>query len=124
MSKFNCKIWNRDFNLDIVFDVYKGESVTELQNEALKKFQDNASVLLESTEEISKYCLKSNKEEIGSNVVDNIFKYVIPQKIFVCRDKTRKIALMCAYKFDVEHGIAIVFENEKFKTIGPQDIIL
>ena len=33
-------------------------------------------------------------------------------------------AIMCNYKFDMENGIAVVFENEKFSDIGKQDIIL
>ena len=36
----------------------------------------------------------------------------------------RAIAVMCNYKFDMEHGIAIVYENEEFKEVGPQDIAL
>lgn len=38
--------------------------------------------------------------------------------------KSPKLALMCNYKFDPEHGIAIVFENGKYKEIGEQDIIV
>jgi hypothetical protein len=31
---------------------------------------------------------------------------------------------MCNFKFDMEHGLAIVFEDEKLKKIGPQEIVL
>ena len=123
MSKMNCKIWNRDFSLEIIFDIYKGESITEKQNEALEMFQKNADVLLSDSTEIGKYCLKHNKDDIPNNDVSNIFKYVIPQKIYVCRSNKRKVALLCAYKFDPEHGIAIVFENEKLITIDQQDVV-
>ena len=44
---------------------------------------------------------------------------------FLYRNEEKRIvALMCNYKFDIENGIAIVFENEKLKDIGIQDIIL
>ena len=57
--------------------------------------------------------------------VDNIFKYVMPKNIYVPRNlKKRVVAIMCNYKFDTEHGIAVVFENEQFKEIGAQDIAL
>lgn len=126
MNKFNCKIWNRDFSLDVVFDVYKGETVTDKQNEAFECFQKNAGALLSDATEISKYCLKKNKDDIPGAAIENIFKYVIPQKLYVCRSKSdkREVALLCAYKFDPEHGIAIVFENEKLVKIGQQDIVL
>ena len=123
MSKINCKIWDRDFSLDIVYDVYKGESISEKQNEALDVFQKNASALLNDPSEICKYCLKQNKADIPTKEIDNIFKYVIPQKIFICRSEKRKVALLCAYKFDPEHGLALVYENEKLITIDKQDIV-
>lgn len=124
MSRINCKIWNRDFNLDVVYDVYKGESVTEIQKKAFDEFQKNIDSLLTDTSKISAYCLKQNKDEIPGGVIENIFKYVIPQKIYICRENRRKVALLCAYKFDLEHGIAIVFENEKQVAIGQQDLVL
>jgi len=34
------------------------------------------------------------------------------------------VAIMCNCKFDMEHGIAVVFENGQFKKVGQQDIIL
>lgn len=124
MNKFNCKIWNREFSLEVVFDIYKGEAVTEKQNEALEVFQKKAESLLSDTSDICKYCLKKNKDDIPGATIENVFKYVIPQKLYVCRSEKRKVALLCAYKFDAEHGIAVVFENEKLLTIDQQDIVL
>lgn len=124
MSKINCKVWNRDFNLDVIYDVYKGESVTETQKIAFESFQKSADSLLSDSSKICSYCLKQNKEDIPNGVIENIFKYVIPQKIYICRSDKRKVALLCAYKFDPEHGIAIVFENEKQVAIGQQDLVL
>lgn len=31
---------------------------------------------------------------------------------------------MCRYKFDAEHGIAVVFKEGKLEEVGPQDIIM
>ena len=69
--------------------------------------------------------LKYDSTEIGSDHVDNVFKYVMPKNVLITRnDKDRQFAVMCNYKFDMEHGLAVVFENEEFKTVGAQDIIL
>ena len=46
----------------------------------------------------------------------------MPESIFVKRDG--RVAIMCRYKFDSEHGIAVVFKDNKFEQIGMQDIIL
>ncbi|MCM1539584.1 MAG: hypothetical protein NC254_14450 [bacterium] len=63
-------------------------------------------------------------EQYPDGIVDNIFKYVMPIKRYVLRTgKDRSIAILCDYKFDIEHGIAVVFKNEKFFRIGSQDIV-
>lgn len=50
---------------------------------------------------------------------------VMPESIFVPHSKKhRTVAIMCNYKFDMEHGLAVVFENGLFKKVGPQDIVL
>ena len=56
--------------------------------------------------------------------IENIFKYVMPKSIFVPREEKRIVAVLFDFRFDMEHGMAIVFENEKFSTIGSEDIIL
>ncbi len=37
--------------------------------------------------------------------------------------KSQSIAILYDYNYDSEHGLAVVFENEILKEIGPQDII-
>ena len=39
-------------------------------------------------------------------------------------DTPAKVALMCRYKFDIDHGIAIVFKDNNIVDVGQQDIIL
>ena len=91
MSKCKITIWDRAFDLSVVYECYAGEEVLESQKEAF----------------------------------ENIFKYVMPKSIFVPHTKKHRIAaIMCNYKFDMEHGIAVVFENGKLKKVGTQDIVL
>lgn len=118
----NIKIWNRDFDLKVLYDCYAGEQILEEQKEALKKFAADKKTIESSKSVTEKYCLSQNKDEIGADEIDNIFKYVMPESIFVKRDC--RVAIMCRYKFDAEHGIAIVFKDGKFDEIGNQDIIL
>ena len=83
------------------------------------------SVIDEVKEEVEKYIIKYNSKEIGRASVDNIFKYVMPKSIYVPQVSGHKIvAIMCYYKLDMEHGLAIVFEDNKLKDIGEEDIVL
>ena len=123
MSNSVLKIWGREFELNVVFECYPGEDVLESQREALENLC-NSSVIDETLSYVKEYV----KYTAGSQVslpIDNIFKYVMPKSIFVPHNKkSSKIAIMCNYKFDAEHGIAIVFEDGEYKEIGIQDIIL
>lgn len=125
MNKIKIMLWGREFNLDITYDCYSNEKILKSQETAVQDFSKAVESIDSSLEEVKKYCLSINKEEIGADVIENIFKYVAPKYLFVPRDEKKQVvAIMCNYKFDIEGGIAIVFENGKFKTIGKQEIIL
>ena len=114
-------IWGRRFDLEIIYDLYDGEELLEIQKEALEKFIEESPTLLSMHEELDEYCLKEAGDRIGEKV-DNIFKYVVPAYLYVQRDEeNRVVALFCDYKFDIEHGIALIYRNEKLEHIGPQD---
>jgi len=92
---------------------------------AIRDFSKSTEAIDSSLSKVKEYCLSHNRDEIGTDVIENIFKYVAPKYLFVPRDEHNQIvAIMCNYKFDPESGIAIVFENCKFKEIGKQEIIL
>ena len=117
-------IWNREFDLRVVFDSYD-EEVLPIQEQALEAFLKSENTIQESKQQLEKYILNDEYAEIEGNSIDNIFKYVIPTDIYIPRTpETRTVALLCDYRFDEEHGLAIVFENEQFKEIGEQDIVL
>lgn len=118
----SIRIWNRDFDLDVVYDCYAGEDILDEQKKAFKAFLANKKMIDSSKVNVERYCLSQNKAEIGSDTIENIFKYVMPASIYVKRDGC--VAIMCRYRFDEEHGIAVVFGEGKVKEVGPQDIIL
>ena len=100
MSKCKITIWDRAFDLSVVYECYAGEEILESQREAFAG-------------------------QLKDDGIENIFKYVMPKSIFVPHTKKHRIAaIMCNYKFDMEHGIAVVFENGKLKKVGTQDIVL
>lgn len=124
MSKVKTTIWGREFELPVIVKQFKGKDVTEIQEDAVDQLERNMVIFDSAESEIEKYILKNGLKENGISEVDNIFKYVMPKSISVPKAKKRVVALMCNYKFDMEHGIAVIFEDEKFKKIGPQDLVL
>lgn len=125
MSDIKMNIWDREFELDITYDCYSDEEITQKQKDAIDKFLSAENEITKALEKVKAYCLNLNKKEIGEDNISNIFKYVVPKYLFVPRDDiNRVVAIMCKYKYDAESGLAIVFRNEKFAQIGRQDIVL
>ena len=125
MSKCKMSIWERKFELPLMYECYAGEEVLESQKEAFAMLEDNAKELAGSLDQVKKYVKKTGAAQLAGDEIENIFKYVMPKSIFVPHSKKRRtVAIMCNYKFDMEHGIAVVFENGQFRKVGPQDIVL
>lgn len=125
MKTINMNIWGREFQLDVIYDCFDDEKVSSIQEEALKKVKEADSFFDTSLNALKEYCLKEDEDEFQGKEINNIFKYVIPTSLYIVRnDKEREVALLCEYRFDVEHGIAIDYVNEELKEIGTQDLVL
>lgn len=125
MSKCRINIWDRTFELNVVYECYPGEDVLRDQKEAFAMFEENTGEIADSLADVIKYVQKNDGDQLAGATIENIFKYVMPKSIFVPHiKKYHTVAIMCNYKFDMEHGIAVVFENGKFKKVGTQDIVL
>lgn len=125
IKTLEIKIWDRDFILPVEFDCYKGEKVTKEQTDALKAFSSHDDWIAKSKQHIEDFCRERVSEDEDNQKKDNIFSYVKPDYIFIKRDKEHpRVALMCKYRYDPEHGLAIVFSSKGEITVGIQDIIL
>lgn len=124
MNSVSVNLWNRDFNLPAIYSCYPGEEVTELQINALKMFCEDKDTVQNMLEDLKQYVAETSEEIAASSEIENIFKYVMPKRLFIPRSKEMQVAIICNYKFDMENGIAIVFENGSLLKIGTQDIIL
>ncbi len=124
IKKIDMNIWGRDFDLKVEFDCYRGEKVTKSQEEALKKIIKNIDLINKSKKMLEKYCEKSVYADNENQKKDNVFSYIKPDYIFVKREDKPRVAIMCKYKYDMEHGLAIVFEDSGNITIELQDEIL
>lgn len=126
MNNLKIDIWGRMFELEIIYDCFSDEKITIEQEKTLNEFlKSSKSILDDAYIMVEKYCIINFRNIIGDKV-DNIFKYVKPQSLYIKREKTddRTIALLCKFKLGLEHGIAVVIKNEKVLEVGLQDIIL
>lgn len=122
-NKLKIIIWDREFELSVIYQNFPGEEVTDDQDRTVKAILDIDFSMAKVA--VEKYIKQFNSEELNGEEITNIFRYVMPKSLLIPREHGRRIfAVMCNYKFDMEHGLAIVYENEKCKSVGPQDIIL
>lgn len=125
IKTLNVEIWGRDFSLNVEYDCYTGEKITQKQIEAVERFSNNLSWLDKAKIDVIEYCKAEVNRDEENQKKDNIFSYVKPEAIFVKRDdKKSRIALMCKYRYDSEHGLAVVFDSDGNVTVGIQDIII
>lgn len=125
MNKKKMIIWGREFPLDICLECYEGEEVLDSQTEALKNLLKSEKAINAAKADVEKYIIANNKSAFPSGEMDNIFKYVIPRSIFVPHSKKKQqAAIFCNYKFDREHGLALVFENGKLVKVTSEDCVI
>lgn len=123
MNKVNVQIWGRDFELGISYQNYPGEDITENQ---LKTLTEVPAVNYDAAKAgVEGYIRKFFASELRDDNLDNIFRFVMPKSVLIPRTETSgTFAIMCNFKLDMEHGIAVIYEDGEYKTAGPQDLIL
>lgn len=114
-------LWGRDFSLPVYYECDSDQDVLDIQKETKDALLTSWDTVEGSKEAIEDYCLERDGDQIECPIT-NIFRYVIPTSIVVLRSEdSHKTALMCNYRFDPEHGLAAVFENEQLVAVVPQD---
>ena len=134
MTNWKTTLWGRDFTLPVTYQCYKGEEILDTQREAFEllskqlpadakvKKPDAFAVALDA---LKQYIRDDDMAELPDLDIPNIFRYVVPTDIFLPHEDGHRIAaILCDYRFGIEHGLAVIFEDGKFKEIGPQDIVI
>lgn len=124
MTKIERTIWGRTLQLEVSYDCFEDENILPSQEEALVNLIGQWSEVESSLDAVKEYCEKNSAGQIRAKEIKNIFKYVVPRSLYVARKPRATVALMCDFKFDLEHGMALVFKDEKLDRIGTQDSVL
>ena len=123
-NTLDLNIWGRNFTLPVKYDCYKGEEVTETQEKAITDFCNQHDWIESSKHQVEEYCRDYVIEDNEIDKKDNVFSYVKPEYLFVKREDNPRILIVCKYRYDLEHGLAVVFSPDGSITVGSQDIIL
>ena len=118
-------IWGREITLDVYYKTYKGQKIEIDQIDSYYNFLNDSCELQKSKDKLIDYIEKNYKNNLKEQRIDNIFKYVLPKTLYISSNTDKRlVAILCDFRFDEEHGLAIIFEKEKFKKIASQDEIL
>jgi len=77
-----------------------------------------------SKAKVEAYCREKVLEDDENEKKDNVFSYVKPEYLFVKREENPRVIMMCKYRYDLEHGLAVVFSLDSNIVVGSQDMIL
>ncbi len=125
INELEITIWGRKFTLPIEYEVFEDEVVTDKQKEAVALFSEHPDWIENSKRDIEVYCKEQVMSDKMNEKKDNIFSYVKPDYLFIEQnEKEPSVALMLNYRYDSEHGLAVVFNLNGKVTVGSQDIIL
>ena len=128
IKEVEIMIWGREFSLPVEYDYCTEESAADELQEALDCFlsrKDRKDLMDIGKNAVEEYCKERVAEDDGNTKKDNVFSYVKPESLYVTRDQSgAKVAIMCAYRYDPEHGLAVVFLPDDTVSVGIQDIVL
>jgi len=131
----NIELCGRGFRLPIHYDAYSGEEILDNDRKSLDSF---LSKLPSMSRTIKQKAMAYIMGDIKGKVSDeaskfsdfkfekdaDVFKFIKPQYIYIPR-ASGKVAIMCTYRFDLGHGIAITADLKgNAVSISSQDYIL
>lgn len=121
IESLNITIWERIFELPVEYDCYDGEKVTRKQKKACEEFAKHLEWIDNSKQLVEEYCHDKLMQDSENEKKDNIFSYVKPDYFFVKREKNPRVILICKYRYDMEHGLAIMFSPNGEIVVDSQD---
>ena len=118
-------IWGREFLLPVHYDCFEDESVTPAQERALRAFLSDTVQIENSKQQVELYCRDEVNNDDENTKKDNVFSYIKPDYLYVTREEPHsRVAIMCNYRYDLEHGLAVIFSQDNHVIVSEQDAIL
>lgn len=119
-------IWGTKYSLPIEYSDSIGSNFIATAEQSVLLFVDKTSEITESAKIVVESYIQKSALAIGIAEPDSLIDCVEPQMLLVRVDDdgSVNIALLCGFKYDPEHDIAIVYKNEELVEVGSQDIVV
>lgn len=127
INEVELNVWERKFVLPVRYDCFDDEEVTDQQETAVNNFISHPKWLDAAKRRVEEYCHSAVESDCQNQKKDNIFSYIRPEYLYVKRDERRnysRLALMLKYKYDIGHGLAVIFNDNGDTNVSSQDEIL
>lgn len=117
-------IWGKMISLPVEYSDSVKMGTAEKTAISIKEFSFNSADITNKSITAVKSYVNKSAEAIGETVTGNLFDYITPHMMLVGIDEgSTNIALLCGFKYDPEHDIAIIFREQLFVEVGSQDLV-
>ena len=140
-GEIEVNIFGKTCKLELIIEKFENEEFEEIQHEAYQKFMQNIEGILKQGEEAAfKYYLDvfqdyrdrsddESKDKIAPVIKsqDELYELIEPTTLLfpaVFGRDVREFGILCECRWEVEHGLAVKYHNEKVVEAGYQDIII
>jgi hypothetical protein len=126
IKSIDLVVWGTVSNLPIEFSSSVAPNYLSVAEESVRQFANNSSAITEGTRTAVESYIKKTAFAIGISTPGFLTDCVKPHMLLVRVDDDGcvSIALLCGFKYDPEHDIAIVFRNQELVEVGSQDIVV
>lgn len=127
IKEIKITIWGREFSLPVRFRCHSDQEITKQQLDSFDWLLKNSNLFEKAKTTVENYCKKTVSADDSNRKKDNVFSYVKPEYFFILRDEDEsfsRVMLMLKYKYDLGHGLAVVFDKNGTVKVVPQDEIL
>lgn len=123
-KKVDLVIWGKKFCLP--FECADSVDPGHLTNIELsvKQFSDNSEDITDKSIPAVKEYVNKSAKMIGIVKVDELLECINPHMLLIGIDSgNTNIALLCGFKYDPEHDIAIIYREQLLVEVGSQDLV-
>lgn len=124
LDVIKTNLWGREVELEVYFEQLDFDEPTAVQLDTLSRVDAIWPHVDDAIPSIVEYA-KTEALEIGRQFDADAWRSMVhPTTLFIADADERVAAVLCEFDLDPEHGLAVVFEDEKFKEVGPQGVVL
>jgi hypothetical protein len=126
IETIGLNVWGTAYNLPVEYcDSIDADCAVAVEQSLLCFSANSAAIIEEARTAVTSYVQKT-AYAIGISDSESLEACVEPQMLLVRadEDKSVNIAVLCGFKYDPEHDLAMVFSDQKLVEVGNQDLVV